>query len=90
MTTEEMKAALRQLHSELATKETIDPETRDLLRTLELDIHSALDQPESETAPDTSDLTTRLDSMAAQFETDHPQIAPVLRQVGDALARIGI
>lgn len=90
MTTDQMKEALRQLHGELEGKESVDPELRGLLETLETDIHHLLDQPESETAPDTSDVTTRLDSMAAQFETDHPQIAPVLRQVGDALARIGI
>lgn len=90
MTTEQMKEALRQLHGELERQDRVDPELRDLLQTLESDIHGILDQPASDAVPDTTGVTSRLDSMAVQFETEHPQIAPVLRQVGEALARIGM
>ncbi|MDB6133817.1 MAG: hypothetical protein JWM59_2060 [Verrucomicrobiales bacterium] len=94
MTTDQMKDALRQLHAELEGKGTADPELRDLLTTLETDIHRVLDRtetdPASDAEPDTASVTGRLDSIAAQFETEHPQMAPVLRQVGDALARMGI
>ena len=94
MTTDQMKDALRQIHAELEGKGTVDPELRGLLQTLETDIHSVLDRTETDPAagaePETSSVTSRIDSIAAQFETEHPQMAPVLRQVGDALARMGI
>lgn len=86
MTTDQIKDTLRQLHSELDGQTLVDPEVKQLLQVLETDIHEILDQPESSSG----EVTSRIDEMAVQLEVGHPTLAPVLRQVGEALSRIGI
>ena len=86
MTPDQIKQTLRQLHEELDGRPPLDPEVKELLKVLETDIHAALDQPE-ESGPAVSN---RIDDMALQLEVEHPTLAPVLRQVGEALSRIGI
>jgi hypothetical protein len=90
MTTDEIKTTLRQLHLELEQGNPRDPEVSELLRTLETDIHSLLAKPVAAAAPAAPAVTNRLDNMALQLEVDHPTLAPVLRQVSEALSRIGI
>ena len=89
MTTEEIKTSLRQLHAELAQGHAVDPEVTSLLHVLEKDIHSLLDEPNA-AAAHAHPLADRLDAAALQLEVGHPKLAPVLRQVGEALSRIGI
>ena len=88
MTTDEIKTALRQLHGELSQTESADPELTELLRQVEQDIHGVLDQPQGET--ESSHLTSRIDEMAISLEEQHPKLTPVLRQVSEALSRMGI
>ena len=86
MTTDQIKDTLRQLHAELDGQTLVDPEVKQLLQVVETDIHEILDQPE----PSAGEVTSRIDEMAVQLEVGHPTLAPVLRQVGEALSRIGI
>jgi hypothetical protein len=90
MTTDEIKSALRQLHSELGQSGPVDAELRDLLQLVETDIHSVLDPAAAPAEGSSAGLVNRLDAVALQLEVDHPKLAPVLRQVGEALSRIGI
>ena len=89
MTTEEIKNSLRQLHAELAQGHAVDPEVSSLLIVLDKDIHSLLNQPTA-AAAHAHPIAERLDAAALQLEVGHPKLAPVLRQVGEALSRIGI
>ena len=90
MTTEEIKNSLRQLHSELAQGQSVDPEVSRLLLVLDKDIHSLLNQSTPDAAKAHPAISDRLDAAALQLETEHPKLAPVLRPVGEALSRIGI
>lgn len=90
MTTEQMKETLRQLHAELESGATPDPELRALLETLERDIHGVLDQPADAPPADAAGVTDSIESAAVRFEVDHPTLAPALRQVGEALSRMGM
>ncbi len=90
MTTTEIKTALQQLHSEFAKQATPDPEVKELLRLLETDIHGLLEEPSVASAPATPMVTNRIDALAMQVEVEHPTLAPLLRQVSEALSRIGI
>ena len=90
MTTEEIKNSLRQLHAELAQGHAVDPEILSLFRVLEEDIHSLLNQKNPDDAQAHPAMADRLDAAALQLEVGHPKLAPVLRQVGEALSRIGI
>lgn len=87
MTIDEMKSALEQIHLELRSGTKVNPEVVDLLRVLESDIHAILDETVEGTTPG---VTDRLNKLALQFEVEHPQAAPVLRQVGEALSRVGL
>ncbi len=90
MTTPEIKAALWQLHDELAQSGTADPEIQDLLRVVESDIHAVLDFPNPEPATQPSKLTKRINDMALEMECGHPTIATALHQVSEALSRMGL
>ena len=90
MTTDEIKSALRQLHGELGQSGPADAELRDLLQLVETDIHAVLDPAAAAAEGSSEGLVNRLDAVALRLETNHPKLAPVLRQVGEALSRIGI
>lgn len=92
MTTEEIKSTLKQLKSELERKEPIDAEARELLSGLESNIHAFLEETKTEPNPEASvgDLPNGVERLAIQLEADHPTLAPVLRQIGEALSRMGI
>ena len=72
---------------ELRNGAQANPEVVDLLRVLETDIHAILNETAEGTTPG---VTDRLNKLALQFEVEHPQVAPVLRQVGEALSRVGL
>lgn len=91
MTSEQLKDTLRQLHTELANAPEPDPELQALLATLERDIHGVLEKNADTTpAPASPGVADSIESIAARFEAEHPNLAPALRQVGEALSRMGI
>lgn len=90
MTTEQMKETLRRLHAELESGASPDPELRALLQTLEQDIHALLEPPADVPPADAAGVTDSIESAAVRFEVDHPSLAPALRQVGEALSRMGM
>jgi ABC-type transporter Mla subunit MlaD len=105
-TMDQLKQTLQQLHQQLERTDDIDPELQQWLRVLDEDIHKLLaargaegasdaegagDAPAStDDDSDDENLATRADDIARRFATRHPQLEPVLRQISDALARLGI
>lgn len=77
-----IKATLRQLHQEIETGGKLDPELVSLLQTLEEDLHKA--------RPAEDSLTERAQSISARFSADHPYLASTLRDLADALGKMGI
>ena len=85
----ELKDQLAALHAELAhTRSADDPELRQQLIVVLGDITRLLGKPV--TAGEQHSLIEHLDSLAVQFEAEHPALGTAIRQVVDALAKAGI
>jgi hypothetical protein len=82
---ENLRQLLAQVHERLGQSGSIDPQSRELLRTVMHDIERALSG--TGTAPTAQ---AGLESLAVRFEADHPQLAETLRQVIDSLSKAGI
>jgi chromosome segregation ATPase len=89
MDVEQLKTTIRDLHADLEKTGEADPELRKLLRQLDNDLHRLL-AARAEVEKEQSGFQERLESIAADFDTRHPQLAGVLREIGVALARVGI
>jgi len=89
MSTEQIKSTIRDLHERLEEAGPIDGETRQLLSQLDQDLHRLL-AAKVEVQDEEAGFQERLESIAADFDSRHPQLAGILRELGDALARVGI
>ncbi|HEX5047053.1 MAG TPA: DUF4404 family protein [Gammaproteobacteria bacterium] len=86
MADEDLRALLEQLHTRLGRAKSVDETSRNLLATVSADIEGTLARSES---ADEAHAPV-LEELAAKFETDHPQLANVLRQIVDTLGKAGI
>ena len=84
MNQEKITGLVTQLHDQLTTSET-SPEQEALL----LQLHSQLENWEGPPAPDGSIVNTA-ELVLEELEDSHPQLALVVREIIDALGRIGI
>jgi len=89
MSTEKIKSTIRDLHQRLEDAGPIDSETHELLSQLDRDLHRLL-AARAEVESEEAGLQERLESLAADFDSRHPQFSAMLRELGDALARVGI
>jgi hypothetical protein len=88
MTEKTLKERLNELQEMLEKTEQIDPETRKLVRDLDEEVNRLLD-PES---PD-DDFESVVDharAVEARFAVDHPVAERFLREIVDALSKVGI
>ena len=85
---ESLRQLLARVHERLNQPGSVDAESRKILGSLVRDIDRALG--EGEGAPPARTHVPRLESMAVRFQTDHPGLAELLRQVVDALGKAGI
>ena len=86
---ESLRELLARVHERLSQTGSIDEESRRMLGGLMQDIGRALGQgPSGEGA--VNGHAPRLEAMAVRFETDHPALAELLRQLTDALGKLGI
>jgi Domain of unknown function (DUF4404) len=89
MKTNQIKDTLRRLHADLDARNVVDPELRGLLHTLDADIHKLLNERRADEAA-TENLVDRLEAFEAEFATEHPTVERFVRELIDALARMGI
>ena len=69
----------------------VDPESRKHLSAAVHDIDRALGEGGPQGASETAGThVPRLESLAVRFEADHPGLAEVIREIIDALVRVGI
>jgi hypothetical protein len=87
--TPDLLSQLQTLHAELSKPRQVEPEVRSLLITLLSDITRLLEHPDPRAAADES-LAQRLETVAVQFEAEHPALGTTIRQVVDTLAKAGI
>lgn len=87
MNTDELRARLAALHKELDGVESVDAETRALLRQLASDIQPII-EPSGERASGaehTDSLKERLAKSIAQVEGEHPKLAQTLTDLVDTM-----
>ena len=82
-----LKQSLNRLHDELEQTEELDPELAALVEKLDTDIHRLIHDRADEVPHSFAD---RVDAMAAEFAARHPRLEPILREIGETLARMGI
>lgn len=98
-----LKAHLNDLHANLAGTDVPDEELQGLLRQLDGDIVTLLDQrarrassasvTDAPGAPGdsiTSGLAERSQEITARFAAQHPRLEPALRELGNILSSMGI
>jgi hypothetical protein len=86
MSHQDLRALLAQLHDQLGTTATLDDASRILLTSALRDIESAL----ARNPPDAGSTTDQLETLAVQFEVEHPTLVVALRRLVDALGKAGI
>lgn len=88
MTDVAMKELMTRLHAALAGVDKADPELMSLVRELDNDIqrlmHPGTPQPSQQSMLD------RAASLEARFATEHPRAEQVLREIVEALGRMGV
>jgi len=89
MGSDALKDKLRELHSSLDSASVPDAELTQLLRVLDADIRGLLAKQPG-VVDDAAGLATRTREISARFASRHPQLEPMLRELTDMLARIGI
>jgi hypothetical protein len=88
MTDKSLKDLLNDLHQELENTEQVDDDTRKLVQDLDEEINRLLDEDDNEFEFD--DVVDHARSVEARFAVDHPVAERFLREIIDALAKVGI
>jgi predicted component of type VI protein secretion system len=86
---ESLRELLERVHERLKGSGSLDERSRELLGTVMRDIDRALNRP-TKNGNQKFDAAPRLEALAVRFESEHPQLAGVLRQLIDALGKAGI
>ena len=89
MDPDQLHRILAKLHDELATADSVDDESRALLKTLAGDVERLAGETET-TAEEHESATDQLNELAVRFESEHPKLSHALGEVVDALGRLGI
>ena len=83
----ELQKALANLHSEISRVETVDEDTRELLRVLQHDIQHILEHSDEE-HPET--FREQLEDAIVQLEADNPGLTSAIMSVVNALSNAGV
>ena len=87
MTEQNLKKLLNKLHDALENTEKVDTETLKLVQDLDEDINRLL---EADSDDDVDNVVDRAKSVETRFAVDHPVAERFLREIIDALAKVGI
>jgi hypothetical protein len=85
MSKERIRELLKQLHKELKSTDA-DDETIALVRELDADVRALI----ASSAPSQGAVTERMRNLEVQFSVKHPIAERILREIVDALAKMGI
>ena len=88
MSKQKLKEPLSSLRDTLEHTERVDAETLELVRELDAEIHRLAEAGASGDAYD--GVLDQAKSMEARFAVDHPVAERFLREIIDALAKVGI
>ncbi len=87
---DKLRETVRELETELASLDSIDPETRSVLETALTEIREALRRKDAEALARRDSLATRLQEAAEGFESSHPNLFGIVGRTIDALGQMGI
>jgi len=89
MSTDQLKESLKKLHESIKNTDEVDAELSDLLSELNNDIHQLLskERPDEDALSNLGDRTL---SLSAKFAAQNPRLELGLRELADALARMGV
>jgi hypothetical protein len=87
MTNETLRDLLARLRDEIHRTD-VDAATRTRLRELDEDIHALLDEAAAD--PNADVMLDRARRLEASFASSHPTAERIMREVIDALAKIGL
>jgi hypothetical protein len=86
-----LRERLAKLHAELSKAHQQNPASRPSLGEILPDVQRILDQPAGAAAASVDkSLRERLESVAVQFEADHPTLAASARRLIELLNEVGI
>ena len=88
MTDKKLSELLEQLHNELEKPEAMDEKGRELLRSLDADIHKLLERSEEMDADES--VLQRLQDSIDHFEVTHPDLTSALSHMMTILSNAGI
>ena len=88
MTDQKLKELLSSLQTAMDQTEKIDSETLELVRELDEEIHRLTEAGAQ--ADDVEGVLDQAKSMETRFAVDHPVAERFLREIIDALSRVGI
>lgn len=86
MPTEKLKSLLQELKSELRNNKDTDQETLDLIANLDTQLQAALNTRE----PADATIEDTVTALQSRFAVDHPVAERYLRDILDALNKMGI
>lgn len=88
MTDKKLKDLLNNLHDTLENTEKVDDETLKLVQDLDQEINRLLDSDDS--SDDFDSVVDQAKSVETRFAVDHPVAERFLREIVDALSKVGI
>jgi hypothetical protein len=88
MAEKSLRELLSELHAELEGTERVDPDTLELVRELDEEINRLVDTDSAD--EDLDGVIERAQAVETRFAVDHPVAERFLREIIDALARVGI
>lgn len=91
MPRKQLQDALKALHQELDSGDSLGADDRRALLEAAQEIQDALEQNEvGSEAPEAGSLSSRVSALIEDFEATHPRFAEILGSVSEALANLGI
>ena len=88
MNDKSLKELLNELHEALESTDTVDPETLDLVRELDKDINRLVESGSS--GEEFDSVVDQAKSVETRFAVDHPVAERFIREIVEALAKVGI
>ena len=88
MSDQQLKDLLARLHKELENTDKVDEETLGLVRELDADINRLVES--DSVADELVNVMDHAKSMETRFAVEHPVAERFLREIIDALAKVGI
>ena len=88
MNDKSLKELLNSLHAVLEKTDEVDPETLELVRNLDEEINRLVESDSSE--GDFDNVVDQAKSVETRFAVDHPVAERFLREIIEALSKVGI